>query len=121
MAKKRAQVDAVITVTAASDIFTQDIEDLPDEIREEVAEEARRRTSPGKQAVERAKAPDSPEKQAAIAKCRELALKGTNAFREFWAEWDKESRALVKDRMDDFKAIAEAVDEQQAKSNTEAE
>lgn len=33
MAKKRAQVDAVITVTAASDIFTQDIEDLPEEIR----------------------------------------------------------------------------------------
>jgi hypothetical protein len=29
MAKKRALVDAVLTVTAASDIFTQDIEDLP--------------------------------------------------------------------------------------------
>jgi hypothetical protein len=29
MAKKRAQVDAILTVTAASDIFTQDIEDLP--------------------------------------------------------------------------------------------
>ncbi len=32
MAKKRAQVDAVITATAASDIFTQDIEDLPPEV-----------------------------------------------------------------------------------------
>ena len=30
MAKKRAHVDAVLTVTAASDIFTQDVEDLPD-------------------------------------------------------------------------------------------
>lgn len=29
MAKKRALVDATLTVTAASDIFTQDIEDLP--------------------------------------------------------------------------------------------
>lgn len=29
MAKKRAMVDAVLTVTAASDIFTQDIEDMP--------------------------------------------------------------------------------------------
>lgn len=29
MAKKRAHVDATITATAASDIFTQDIEDLP--------------------------------------------------------------------------------------------
>lgn len=32
MAKKRALVDAVLTVTGASDIFTQDIEDIPAEI-----------------------------------------------------------------------------------------
>ncbi|MDI6721868.1 MAG: hypothetical protein QMD85_05720 [Candidatus Aenigmarchaeota archaeon] len=32
MAKKRALVDAVLTVTAASDIFTQGIEDLPEEM-----------------------------------------------------------------------------------------
>lgn len=32
MAKKRALVDAVLTATAASDIFTQDIEDLPEEL-----------------------------------------------------------------------------------------
>lgn len=32
MAKKRALVDAVLTVTAASDIFTQDIEDMPEEV-----------------------------------------------------------------------------------------
>jgi hypothetical protein len=30
MAKKRALIDAVLTVTAASDCFTQDIEDLPE-------------------------------------------------------------------------------------------
>lgn len=30
MSKKRALVDAVITATAASDIFTQDVEDMPD-------------------------------------------------------------------------------------------
>ena len=30
MAKKRSLIDAVLTVTAASDIFTQDVEDLPD-------------------------------------------------------------------------------------------
>jgi hypothetical protein len=29
MAKKRAHVDAILTATAASDIFTQDLEDLP--------------------------------------------------------------------------------------------
>lgn len=30
MAKKRSLVDAILTVTAASDIFTQDIEDMPE-------------------------------------------------------------------------------------------
>lgn len=34
MAKKRAQIDLTLTATAASDIFTQDIEDLPEELRE---------------------------------------------------------------------------------------
>ena len=32
MAKKRSLVDAILTVTAASDIFTQDIEDMPEGI-----------------------------------------------------------------------------------------
>lgn len=35
MAKKRAQVDATLTVTAASDCFAQDIEDLPEELRDD--------------------------------------------------------------------------------------
>lgn len=39
MAKKRAQIDACLTVTAASDVFAQDIEDLPEELREAVADE----------------------------------------------------------------------------------
>jgi len=51
MAKKRAQVDAVITVTAASDIFTQDIEDMPEELREQVAEDARSRVKPAQAAA----------------------------------------------------------------------
>lgn len=32
MAKKRALVDGILTVTGASDIFTQDIEDMPEEL-----------------------------------------------------------------------------------------
>lgn len=36
MAKKRAQIDLTLTVTAASDIFAQDLEDLEDEVRESV-------------------------------------------------------------------------------------
>lgn len=37
MAKKRALIDAVLTITAASDCFTQDIEDLPEEVAAAVA------------------------------------------------------------------------------------
>ena len=43
MAKKRAQIDVCLTVTAASDVFSQDIEDLPDEVRDAVTEAAKRR------------------------------------------------------------------------------
>jgi len=37
MAKKRSQVDMTLSVTGASDIFSQDIEDLPEDLREQVA------------------------------------------------------------------------------------
>lgn len=39
MAKKRSQIDVTLTVTAASDIFAQDIEDLPEEMRDSVLQE----------------------------------------------------------------------------------
>lgn len=38
MAKKRSQIDLTLTATAASDIFTQDIEDMPEEYRETAVE-----------------------------------------------------------------------------------
>ena len=44
MAKKRAQIDLCLTGLAASDCFTQDIEDLPDELREEGGERPPART-----------------------------------------------------------------------------
>lgn len=34
MAKKRAQMDLTLTAFAASDIFTQDVEDIPEELRD---------------------------------------------------------------------------------------
>lgn len=39
MATKRAMIAVTLQVTAASDIFAQDIEDLPEEIRNEIARE----------------------------------------------------------------------------------
>jgi hypothetical protein len=41
MAKKRALVDATLTCTAASDIFDQDLEDLPEGLRQNVADAQR--------------------------------------------------------------------------------
>jgi hypothetical protein len=48
MAKKRAQIDATLTVTGASSMFEQDLEDLPEETREEMN---RQRTPRGKKTV----------------------------------------------------------------------
>lgn len=110
MAKKRAQVDAVITVTAASDIFTQDIEDLPEELREQVAEDARSRARPGAQATQRIVPEDSPERDALIADLLAVADTGVEAFRKAWADLAKDKRALVADRMDAFKDRAVKAD-----------
>jgi len=55
MAKKRALVDGVLTVTAASDIFTQDIEDMPVELfnRKESSPEKPALKEPQKKAQEK--------------------------------------------------------------------
>jgi hypothetical protein len=42
MAAKRAQVAMTLNVTAASDIFTQDIEDLPEELQQHISEDEQR-------------------------------------------------------------------------------
>lgn len=46
MAKKRALVDAALTATAASDIFTQDIEDMPEVIPGKAKADATQSTPP---------------------------------------------------------------------------
>lgn len=104
MAKKRGLIDAVLTVTAASDLFTQDIEDLPPEVVAEMIGDTR----PSKHAS--APPQDSPERDAAKAEALAAAGKGTEAFRALWAAWAKERRSLVTDLMDTFKATAEAAD-----------
>jgi len=49
MAKKRSFVDAILTVTSASDIFTQDIEDMPPEvINTEVVKKAQKSSQASK-------------------------------------------------------------------------
>lgn len=118
MAKKRAQVDAVITATAASDIFTQDIEDLPEEVAAELV--GSRRTNAVAQAVQQATPPDSPERDAAIAAFKAAAAKGTDALKAAWKDAAETIRALVRDRMDSFKEIAASADKMLADAEGEA-
>lgn len=111
MACKRAKIAMVLNVTAASDIFTQDIEDLPEELRDQVAEDARTRSRTAAAAAQQATPPDSPERDAAIASCRAAAAKGTDHFRAWWKDtFPKESRALVADKVADFQKIAASAD-----------
>lgn len=108
MAKKRAQVDAVITATAAGDIFTQDIEDLPDEVAAEIAGQHRSRSAAGAAAVQSIVPPDSPERDEAKREAEQVASLGVEAFRKMWAAWAKERRALVADLLPRFQRIAES-------------
>jgi hypothetical protein len=106
MAKKRGLIDGVLTVTAASDLFTQDIEDLPEEIVAEMMG-APRVSAAAVAAVAQTIPPDSPERNAAIKEAEEVAKKGVEAFREMWAGWPKEKRRLVGDKLAGFQMIAE--------------
>ncbi len=82
MAKKRAQIDAALTVTAASDIFAQDLEDLPEEVREAVAENGAPKEN-GKPAPEPPKPKAAPDHanpatenqcKAIFSMCRKLGI-----------------------------------------------
>jgi hypothetical protein len=114
MAKKRGLIDGVLTVTAASDLFTQDIEDLPEEV---IAEIVGQHSKPGKHAS--APPPDSPERAAADKEARDVASLGVDAFRAMWAAWPKEKRALVTDLLPAFKVLAEKVDASRATAEVE--
>lgn len=53
---------------------------------------------------------DSPERDAVFAAGMNAATGGTVAFREWWASLDRPARALVSDRMAEFKECAESHD-----------
>lgn len=75
MAKKRGLVDAILTVTAASDIFTQDIEDLPEELREEA------HPTPAYLL------PENSDTKAKVDAC-----KTAEEFAALWKDWKPETR-----------------------------
>lgn len=80
MAKKRAQIDLTLTATAASDIFTQDVEDLPAEY------------------IDVQQVEPTPEERLAMRKARHDEAHGRHS----------ESVAFIKDRIaaEDWPAVA---------------
>lgn len=108
MAKKRGLIDGVLTVTAASDLFTQDIEDLPEEMVAEIVKSSR--ANPATAAIQSIVPADSPERDAADIQAQDAASTGAEAFRTMWKEWPKEKRALVQDLLPKYQAIAEKAD-----------
>lgn len=104
MAKKRGLIDGVLTVTAASDLFTQDIEDLPEDVVAEIVGQQK----PSRHAP--AAIPDSPERDQLIQECMSAAAKGTDSFRAHWKDLPPKDRAMVTDRMGQFKAAADLAD-----------
>ena len=46
MAKKRAQIDLTLTATGASDVFEQDLEDMPEELRDEITSQRQQSSKP---------------------------------------------------------------------------
>lgn len=74
MAKKRAHVDAILTATAASDIFTQDVEDMPEVIpgakgaaKKEKKEPLKEPQKKGSKPPETGKADPAPENKIGLA------------------------------------------------------
>lgn len=89
MAKKRAHVDAVLTATAASDIFAQDLEDLSGELPTVVPEEA----EPTKAPVVKL---SNKVKQEFIDQVRNGLARGDEpGLRQIWDEFDNDQRIAL--------------------------
>ena len=112
MACKRAKIAMTLNVTGASDIFTQDIEDLPEELREHDEPEPGATQQRNRPQPERRSPPEDLLKLA-----RGEAAKGVSAYQKFWGETTKENRQLLAGEHDTLKAISAAVDAQKKTSD----
>jgi hypothetical protein len=74
MACKRALVAMTLNVTAASDCFTQDIEDMPDEIREAVTGGDAPRGKPATARPQAKAAPEAPATTGGVATEKQIKL-----------------------------------------------
>ena len=103
MAKKRAMIDATLTATAASDIFTQDIEDMPDELQGAVVEQR------GMAKNHTAKTELSKEAKELIPLLEKEAKNGWESLQAYWATLSPEQRDEVGADFGRIKKIAEGV------------
>lgn len=83
MAKKRSLVDAVLTATAASDCFVQDIEDLPDEVRDEIVKEEEPRSSKPEVSAPKKKDPAPADQPREILVCSQCQAEITEKVRDY--------------------------------------
>ena len=88
MAKKRAHSDAILATLAASDIFDQDLEDLPEEIRAAGATGSPRVSKPKEKAPEKDVTPAAPEPSDSNPELDEIAkLIPAEAWEEVRSKW----------------------------------
>ena len=109
MACKRAKMAMVLNVTAASDIFSQDLEDLDETLREhltdpdgDVPEQPRRAAEPQRQ----------PPSEELLKEARDAANQGVASYQKFWASTTKENRQMLAGEHDTLKATASRIDAQ---------
>ena len=112
MAKKRAQIDMTLTATGASDVFDQDLEDLPDGVVQEVAD----KKPPIKPPQKKSEAQADPSKISDAQRKRFYAI-ATNAgfsndeIKAHLAKYGIEHTAdILKSQYDELCAWAEAKD-----------
>jgi len=112
MAKKRAHVDAILTATAASDIFTQDVEDMPEVIPGAKGETKKEPDKPP--ITPPAKKTDKPPDQAlqtATIKVFDTSTKEGESAKGPWKLYsiiaDDESQTVYKTFSDTYKKMAD--------------
>lgn len=88
MAMKRAQIAMTLVTTACSDIFAQDLEDLPEGVRESVAGEAPSEPPPVRtQPPQRKSAPAAPPSAGGPVHVVDVAQKSGESNGKTWTIW----------------------------------
>jgi hypothetical protein len=109
MAKKRAQIDLTLTCTSASDVFQQDLEDLPPELLPDLDGETGKQT-PGVAAGEKAtQGKPSPERDLLVTILKGKAQEGWPTLQKAWAALSEEERQVVGAEFGKIKQLAEGV------------